>query len=525
MRPYVCTFTDCKEKDRLFPSRHDWYSHELAFHRRMWVCISGCSGQFASESAFEAHLRAIHKEFEDTTQAKKYGAHSRQLPEPKISTCPICGDKIRYPELIRTHIGRHQVQLGLWPLRSMRYFEEDDEEDEENVAEINDEEDEDGQVEQEEEAIKVEEDIDEECKRIEKDETKLGMVPDDTPASQDTDAGAGKGLEERHEQAGSDSPPPGSTKTEPVFSYEDYTVGWICARTIEISAALACFDSRHEDMPNVPEDDHNNYQFGQIGVHNIVLGSLPLGEYGPASSAFLAASMLRSFPHIKFGVLVGIGGGVPSADRDIRLGDVAVSYPGDSHGGVIQFDLGKMLYNGTFQMTGFLNRPPNALLNAAASLRAESLVRDLKLEYDIQSILAKNPRMRGRYSRPDSNSDRLYSSSYVHVSQGPCELGCEPRYEIQRPERGEDDDNPAIHYGLIASGNGIVKDADFRDKLAQEKGVICFEGEAAGLMNNFPCIVIQGIWEYCDSHKNQRWQGYAAISAAVYARTLLRHVR
>ncbi|KAJ5195474.1 uncharacterized protein N7498_008912 [Penicillium cinerascens] len=45
--------------------------------------------------------------------------------------------------------------------------------------------------------------------------------------------------------------------------------------------------------------------------------------------------------------------------------------------------------------------------------------------------------------------------------------------------------------------------------------------EAAGLMNDFPCVVIRGIYDYADSHKNKEWQGYAAAVAAAYAKELL----
>lgn len=45
--------------------------------------------------------------------------------------------------------------------------------------------------------------------------------------------------------------------------------------------------------------------------------------------------------------------------------------------------------------------------------------------------------------------------------------------------------------------------------------------EAAGLMDNFPCLVIRGICDYSDSHKNKRWQEYAAATAAAYAKELL----
>ncbi|KAA8649637.1 uncharacterized protein ATNIH1004_002308 [Aspergillus tanneri] len=45
--------------------------------------------------------------------------------------------------------------------------------------------------------------------------------------------------------------------------------------------------------------------------------------------------------------------------------------------------------------------------------------------------------------------------------------------------------------------------------------------EAAGLMNQLPCLVIRGICDYCDSHKTKEWQGYAALAAAIYSRLLL----
>jgi len=69
-----------------------------------------------------------------------------------------------------------------------------------------------------------------------------------------------------------------------------------------------------------------------------------------------------------------------------------------------------------------------------------------------------------------------------------------------------------------------MKDALIRDRLAAEKDVLCFEMEAAGLMNHFPCLVIRGICDYSDSHKNKEWQGYAAMAAAAYAKDLLSRI-
>jgi hypothetical protein len=51
--------------------------------------------------------------------------------------------------------------------------------------------------------------------------------------------------------------------------------------------------------------------------------------------------------------------------------------------------------------------------------------------------------------------------------------------------------------------------------------MLCVEMEAAGLMDELSCLVICGICDYADSHKNKRWQPYAAATAAAYAKELL----
>jgi nucleoside phosphorylase len=68
-----------------------------------------------------------------------------------------------------------------------------------------------------------------------------------------------------------------------------------------------------------------------------------------------------------------------------------------------------------------------------------------------------------------------------------------------------------IHYSTIASGNQVMRDGVTRDKLSSELGgVLCFKMEAAGLVNSFQCLIIRGICDYADSHKNKKWQPYAA---------------
>ncbi|KAH7460557.1 hypothetical protein FOMA001_g19544 [Fusarium oxysporum f. sp. matthiolae] len=136
-------------------------------------------------------------------------------------------------------------------------------------------------------------------------------------------------------------------------------------------------------------------------------------------------------------------------------------------------------------------------------------------------ILEKNPRLRGKYKQPETGADRLFKSEVTHDLS--CAAICSDDVSnlVLRPERTEDEDNPTIHYGLIASADRLMKDASARDRLSEEKEVLCFEMEAAGLMNHFPCLVIRGICDYSDSHKNKEWQGYAAMVAAAYAKDLL----
>lgn len=222
--------------------------------------------------------------------------------------------------------------------------------------------------------------------------------------------------------------------------------------------------------------------------------------------------------------MVGIGGGVPSKAHDIRLGDVVVSAPCDKHGGVLQYDFGKTIQNKRFERTKFLDQPPRILRNAISGLRTQYKRHGHSIAKDIDRILDNEPRMRQDYRRPDPSSDRLYHATYVHPDgQGKCTNICSsnPFKLFVRPDRGPSEDNPAIHYGLIASANQVMKDASFRDTLAKEKDVLCFEMEAAGLMNHFPCLVIRGICDYSDTHKNDDWQEYAAMTAAAYARDLL----
>lgn len=297
-----------------------------------------------------------------------------------------------------------------------------------------------------------------------------------------------------------------------------YTVAMICPLEVEMSAARFMLDEEHVQIPG-REQDTNQYILGQLSGHNVVIASLPLGSQGTVSAATVAMHLARTFPNIKLRLLVGIAGGVPSSKNDIRLGDVVVSTPSGTFGGVVEYDMGKQTPTG-FVRKGFLSPPPTEWRGAIARMKSDHRVRSNKVNEFLAEMLAKYSRLT-EYERPHVQKDVLYESVYEHTAGESTCLNCDPARIVNRQMR-ELCHEPMVFYGLIASGNNVMKHANERDRISMDcDGVLCFEMEAAGLMNDFPCIVIRGISDYCDSHKNDFWQPYAAAAAAGIAKELL----
>ncbi|KAM0669974.1 hypothetical protein ACQRIU_000369 [Beauveria bassiana] len=312
------------------------------------------------------------------------------------------------------------------------------------------------------------------------------------------------------------------------LSNKAYVVGWICALETEYVAAQAFLDEKHAPPESVATNDNNDYTLGRIGKHNTVIAVLPGGEYGTAAAATVARDMLHSFTNVRIGLMVGIGGGAPNAKHDIRLGDVVVSVPQNGLGGVLQYDFGKEIQDQPFHVTRCLAPPPPVLLTAVSGLRSAYKINGHDIQNDIRTRLAENKRLRREFNRPDAETDRLYHSHVVHpVSDCECTTSCgtDAALMVQRVARDQDDDDdPTVHYGLIASANRLMKNAELRDQYANQRDILCFEMEAGGLNSHFPCLVIRGICDYADTHKNQKWQGYGAMTAAAYAKDLLRRI-
>ncbi|RYP17562.1 hypothetical protein DL765_004451 [Monosporascus sp. GIB2] len=330
--------------------------------------------------------------------------------------------------------------------------------------------------------------------------------------------------------------------TSKPLTHDEYTVGWVCALPKELIAAAAMLDETHPDLPRQP-NDHNAYSLGRVSGHNVVVACLPKGEIGNNNSAAVATRMTSTFPSIRFGLMVGIGGGVP---KSVRLGDVVVSTPTDGFGGVVQWDFGKTEQGGTFKRTGALNRPPTELLAALTKLKKEHAMKGSKIPQYLEELKKNWPKLVPKYTRTESLKDVLFRADCKHVEKSVCDIGhsdnAVENAEEQSYDEMEDEEEGnhcincdqtkivrrkpremLVRYGLIASGNQVIKDAAFRNEINTRLGgkVLCFEMEAAGLMNDFPCIVIRGICDYADSHKNKDWQEHAAAVAAAFAKELL----
>jgi nucleoside phosphorylase len=299
-----------------------------------------------------------------------------------------------------------------------------------------------------------------------------------------------------------------------------YTIGWICPLPLEMTAAMSMLDETHQKLPQ-SDGDSNTYVLGRIHDHDIVLACLP--EMGTNPAAKVAQQMKQSFPDLRCALLVGIGGAIPTPRRDIRLGDVVVGIPGSKYGAVVQWDYGKTGTAGKFIHRGILSDPPAVLLAAVNTLRARydlgqsSLVTNLGL--GLSRIISGDTR--DGFTRPPGDADVLYQPDYDHSnSEGEDCRDCDTKRTVPREPRSPQT-QLRVHFGTIASGNQVIGHGRKRDEIGAEFNALCLEMEAAGIVKDLPCIVIRGISDYSDSHKNASWKGHAALAAAALARDLL----
>jgi hypothetical protein len=173
----------------------------------------------------------------------------------------------------------------------------------------------------------------------------------------------------------------------------EYTIGWICALPVELTAATVMLDVCYAS-PLQHFNDCNIYTLGRIAAHKVAIACLPAGPYGTTSATRVAEQMRSTFPALRFVSMVGIGGGAPSDEHDIRLGDIVVSQPANGHGGVIHYRFGKTVSGQAFQHTSYFNKPPPLLLNAVAYLKSKHGLDDPSLSHHLSVMLGQREKLR-----------------------------------------------------------------------------------------------------------------------------------
>lgn len=164
--------------------------------------------------------------------------------------------------------------------------------------------------------------------------------------------------------------------TEPkALACTHYSLAWICALPLELAAAQVMLEEIHPSLTSTAITNIK-YTLGKVAGHNIVIACLPSGVYGTISATSVVSQIRSIFSNVRHGVMVGIGGGVPSGNADIRLGDVVVSKPTGNSGGVVHYDLGNIVSYGHFEHTGMLNQPPLVLLTAVSKIQARDMMRE-----------------------------------------------------------------------------------------------------------------------------------------------------
>lgn len=337
------------------------------------------------------------------------------------------------------------------------------------------------------------------------------------------------------------------------YSHDSYQIGIICALPLERTAVECMLDEEHGAL-SAATGDNNTYTFGKVGGHNVVVASLGAGEYGTVSASGVANDTRRSFSKFKYGLMVGIAGGIPRPQNpagDIRLGDIVV---GCANGvpSVINYRLGKQTVTG-FEIRSELAKPPQTIQTAVSALQSRHMTHGPTYLTHLAEMLQKNPRLNNSkfpadyYIMPES-PDCLFETSFLHISDAsdcqPCQQQQEKlvrrgqRHLRQPPADVHDTkfvrfmdkggaDYPNVHLTTVASADTLMKDAVERDKIygyikdQRKATALCFEMEAAGIVDNWPCLVIRGICDYSDSHKQKEWQNFAAATAAAYAKDLL----
>jgi len=315
-----------------------------------------------------------------------------------------------------------------------------------------------------------------------------------------------------------------------------FEVAIICAMVKEYDALEAILDHGFEVEPSSKrEGDSNRYKAGKIGASNVLLTLLPgIGKERAASGS---ASLRTSFADIKLCLLVGICTGVArdNQKKDILLGDVLISTC------LVQSDFGRQLEDGIIRKNTIddnFGRPSKEIRSLLAELQTRQTSEQLRA--NAVAVLKVLSQARQEWYYPGRENDVLFRAEYDHKhhTHGLCEAcddgqACETAQrascedlkcdtiEVVERKTVREDQFPRIHFGAFSSADQVIRSSMHGDAMNAADGVIGFEMEGAGVWDNFPTVIIKGVCDYADSHKNNKFQSYAAASAAACSKAFL----
>lgn len=294
------------------------------------------------------------------------------------------------------------------------------------------------------------------------------------------------------------------------------TVAVICPLYIELQAIVTVFDQPPRTKYG---SDNQPYHYGLISKHSAVALSLPTSRPGVVSASRCATWLENEFPSLQHRFLVGVAGGIPDKELDIRLGDVVIGTR------VCKYDSGKWV-NKELQPRPALEKAPLELLNVIPIIETLQTSLDQLLEAQLAEMRERDSEKGAQWTYPDAENaqDLLFKPGYPCSNPSQVQCSCDLDNTVERVTRQSK--SPRVHHGLIASGDQVMKDDKTRDKLKDDlrtavgMEVLAVEMEAAAL-DDLGYMVFRGICDYADSHKNKNWQSYAAATAAACFKTVL----
>ncbi|KEF60419.1 uncharacterized protein A1O9_01980 [Exophiala aquamarina CBS 119918] len=307
-----------------------------------------------------------------------------------------------------------------------------------------------------------------------------------------------------------------------------FEVAIICALVEELDAVEATLDDIYDvDTYSKGEGDPNRYKGGKILLPGM----------GKERAASGSAYFCTGFPDIKLCLLVGLCAGAARDHHkeDILLGDIIISTS------LVQSDFGRQGKDGITRKDTIgdnFGRPSKDIRTLLSMLQTQKTGGQSRANSIAALRVLSQTRQTWHY--PGREKDVLFDAKYDHKHHIPglCEA-CDDGHDCEAAQRASceylkcdiakaverqtvrEDQLPRIHFGAFSSADQVIRSSKHRDAMNAADGVIGFKMEGAGVWDNFPTVIIKGVGDYADSHKNKKFQPYAAATAAACSKAFL----